>query len=97
MSRLPKTVKAGPYVFKVQRSHYPDGHSSWGISDMVNREILIGKQTDPVEAPITMLHEMLHVAGYIAQRDFDEETVKSVAHVLAQMLQDIGWMPRRIR
>src|SRR3990167_11245539 len=99
---VPPAVKVGPLRYTI--SFAPDvGHrGAWGECNSGLRTIELDTSIPPQQAPVTLLHELMHAVWQVYGRhddtpELEERVIGDLAMGLAQVLQDIGWWPTELR
>lgn len=93
---IPKTLKAGAYEYAVSiRPAYDlaKGQDRCGVTSHMTQEIIIDGNMHPDQQINTFVHEMMHVACYVAGfgHEIDvnqEELVMRLTPVMHQMFRD---------
>lgn len=103
MRMLPSKIKVGPTEFKVRRTKDVDVDSRWAETDHFRREIRFGLFCDPEQMVETLIHELLHAVWQqyglkdLDNSDMSERVVTSLALGMTQVMQDLGFLPKRIK
>ena len=95
---LPREVKVGPLVYKVEVSSYADGSHNWGECDHTNQVIRIGELAArrPKQAALTFLHEILHIVDADRKLGLSEDAISSLSNGLGDALQQLGFYPKEL-
>ena len=96
--RLARTVRVGAITFTVRRTDRLVTDGNLGETRTTDGEILLRTVQNPETTAITFLHEILHTISYDRHLGdaLTEPVVDSLANGLAAVLQDLGWMPKRL-
>ena len=98
-ARLPREVKIGPRVYKVEIDATVAGEHAWGTCEHVNCTIRIGELAvaRPGQAAVTFLHEIIHAVDNCWELDLTEENITRLANGLADALQQCGFYPTELK
>ena len=96
-NRLARNVRVGATLYEVKRSGEPDGEHRWAETSFVHREIRFSVLCDELEVPNTFLHELIHAISEDRGMGMSEDSTKTLANGLTAVLQDLGWMPTRLK
>ena len=96
--RLARTVRVGAITFTVRRDSRLVADHNFGESRLDDQLILLSPAQSPELTSLTLLHELLHTIGSDRHLGdaLTEPVVDSLANGLAAVLQDLGWMPKRL-
>ena len=97
VSELPPTVQVGPYHYAFERAIDVDGASRWGETVYVGRLIRFGNLCSEQELPSTLIHELIHAVAKCYEVNMKEEDISRLGHGLAQALQDLGFLPKKLK
>lgn len=96
MYRLPKTVRVGPYRYRLRFDTAVDGASRLAETDYINREIRFGTLCNERERPSSLIHELLHAVSSAYCVELKEQQLAALANGLAQALIDIRLLPEEM-
>ena len=92
---LPTTLQVGPHKYSLKRDRTCDSEQAWGKTDARLRIILFGYDCDGEQLPITLVHELVHVAALAYRVELTEDQVGALANGIAQGLQSMGILPEQ--
>ena len=96
--RIPKQIKAGPFTYTVVASTLELPHAGrFAETSHVEMQIRISPSSmKGGNLPVSLLHELIHIADVISDSKLKETQVQAVGHVLAAILQDLDLYPREM-
>lgn len=98
--QMPRRVRVGSRWYTLSRVVRIDGVDAWGETAANANTIKIRDDVPETHMPEMMLHEFIH--AILMDRDLDgakadEHFVFSFTHGLTAVLQDLGWLPTRLK
>ena len=91
--KLPKGVQVGPFRYTVVSAPLPDDR--WGSCDNDERSIKLANGIKRTQAPVTVMHEIVHAVNSVFKAELDERQVEVLSHGLAQALGSMGAWPEK--
>ena len=99
MPRLPRRVRVGARWYTISRVVRIDGADAWGMTSSPTNTIQLRDDVDLDHTPEILLHEIIH--AITIDRDLekvnDEHFICSLTAGLTAVLQDLGWLPTRLK
>lgn len=89
-------AKIGPFDYKICRSKRIEEIDRWGETAFNSRIIRLSENIPPKQAPITLVHELIHAVNNAYGLKDEEHAVSCLSHGLAQALQSLNFLPKEI-
>lgn len=87
--KVPGEIKIGIYPYTLEAvKDLKLKQGSWGVTNLVTKEIRIDSNLPQIELNQTLIHEVLHIISANYQCALDEDNVERIANGLSEFLFD---------